>query len=78
MKECCKLNAWIPVSEKLPDLGSRVLVSLDDGHIDIDEYDEIREAPVSFSTETILVGVGFMENELEYVTHWKPLYPPES
>lgn len=65
-------NPWIKCSERLPGLGEQVLVRAGD-HVFISEWMEIREAPVSFSTQTIHVGYGFADDDLFEVTHWMPL-----
>lgn len=68
---------WIPVSERLPDIGQRVLVwSKHYGHEYIDEWIELREAPVSFSSQTIAVGEGWAESEFDDIERWMPLPPP--
>jgi hypothetical protein len=75
------LTRWIPVSERMPDKEELVLVWAKgyDGqyHAIEDWWCEISEAPLGFSSATIVVGEGWHENEFENVTHWKRITPPE-
>lgn len=52
---------WIPVSERLPDIGERVLISKVNGHIDIDYVDEEKHWHWVFD---------------DWVVAWKPLPEP--
>lgn len=70
---------WIPVGERLPPEGVRVLVyvpSCDLLPIQADEWNMQREAPVEWSSATIETGFMWDEHEFEEVTHWMPLPPP--
>ena len=75
------MSGWISVEDGPPELGERVLVFGDTmfGPIQfIDEWIEITEAPVSFSSQTIVVGVGWADSDPEEITHWMPLPPNPS
>lgn len=72
-------GGWISVEDRLPAIGQTVLVWSKQSwekepSLKIDCWDEQREAPVSFSSETIPVGPGWDEHDDFYqVTHWLPL-----
>ena len=76
------LTRWIPVSERMPDKEELVLVWAKgyDGqyHAMEDWWCEISEAPLGFSSATIIVGEGWHENEFENVTHWQRIKTPET
>lgn len=55
------ITQWIPVSERLPDIGERVLISKVNGHIDIDYVDEEKHWRWVFD---------------DWVVAWKPLPEP--
>lgn len=57
------LQQWIPVSEKLPKCGDRVLIT---------EGNAVFEASLSISHNWIRCGIGWAEG----VTHWMPLPEP--
>ena len=82
LRELHEEARWIPVSERLPDKEELVLVWAKgyDGqyHAIEDWWCEISEAPLGFSSATIVVGEGWHENEFENVTHWKRITPPET
>jgi len=65
---------WISLADKLPGKGVEVLAT-DGKQITIDIWDDIREAPVSFSSQTICVGEGWESDNWEN-THWMPLPKP--
>ena len=70
---------WVPVSERLPALGEEVLVYAPNDkfrQVAFDEWRELRECPVDFSTVSVVVGEGWQEYEFEEVTHWMPLPAP--
>lgn len=71
---------WIPCSERMPDAGSTVMVYLAEPafpgamRVVFDCWDEQYESPVSFSTVSVPVGLGWDSGiEYEAVTHWMPL-----
>jgi hypothetical protein len=70
---------WIAVDERMPEPGTdcivwhREYVKGRGPFAKIDRWDEQRECPVSFSTVSIPVGMGWDESEFEDVTHWMPL-----
>ena len=72
---------WVSVEERVPEVGQEVLVYgkspwESSPSIKVDRWDEIHEAPVSFSSATICVGEGWTENDSDDITHWSPLPPP--
>lgn len=73
-------SEWIPTSERMPPPGDQVLawcLSARGPYPMVDCWDEQHEAPVSFSSATIPVGLGWDSgNEFEQVSHWKPITPP--
>jgi hypothetical protein len=71
--------SWVPVTERLPALGDEVLVYAPNDKfrkVGFDEWRELRECPVDFSTVSVVVGEGWGEYEFDEVTHWMPLPPP--
>lgn len=73
-------DAWISVHDRVPAVGQEVLVFGQSPwekapSIKIDLWDEIHEAPVSFSSATVCVGEGWTENESDDITHWRELPP---
>lgn len=69
-------DAWISVEDRLPPVGEQVLVYVPNSQyekVQIDTWDMQREAPVSFSSETIEIGHGWDDHEFEDITHWMPL-----
>lgn len=73
-------SGWIACSERMPPQGEEVLVwqpepSFKGGAVvALDKWDEQYEAPVSFSSATIPVGLGWDSGvEWEHITHWMPL-----
>lgn len=76
------LLPWISVEDQRPPLGTECLVwvarpkYVKRPFADVERWDEIREAPVSFSSATIVVGEGWMEYDFEDVSHWIPLPLP--
>jgi hypothetical protein len=84
-KPCAPVPAgWTDPHEALPAIGEQVLVySLQPWEkapsIKLDTWDEQREAPLSFSTETIPIGPGWDEHDdFEAVLAWMrlPTVPP--
>jgi hypothetical protein len=72
---------WIAVDERMPEPGTDCLVwctALGPGKhfAKVDRWDEQREAPVSWSSATIPVGLGWDDSDYEDVSHWQPLPPP--
>lgn len=68
----------IPVwREGVPDKYGQYLVKRKDGSITIDEWAELREAPVSFSTKTISVGDGWLDHDIDEIAGFMPLPPTE-
>lgn len=73
---------WVSVQERMPPIGVEVLVYSKSPrwhapHISFDIWDEQHEAPVSFSSATIPVGLGWNDHDdFESVTHWAPLPEP--
>jgi hypothetical protein len=67
---------WISVEDRLPPKGELVQVYVPANEFckyAYDEWNDIHEAPVSFSSATICVGEGWLEHEYEEVSHWMPL-----
>lgn len=69
-------DGWVKCSERLPEIGTDCFVYTVEKFITQDCYDELHEAPVSFSSQTIPVGVGWLNHEFEEITHWMPALPP--
>lgn len=72
---------WISVEEQIPEIGTECLVWSKQSwekepSAKIDRWDEQREAPVSWSSETIPIGPGWDEHDFESVSHWMLLPPP--
>lgn len=76
---------WIACEDQMPEPGTECLVRVkalshkQDGpthYTHIDTWDEQHEAPVSWSSATIPVGLGWGSFDFEDVTHWMPLPPP--
>jgi hypothetical protein len=70
------LPQWVSVDERLPEVGMRVLVYVRDFPllpIQTDEWNEQRESPVEWSSETVAIGFGWDEHEFDEVSHWMPL-----
>jgi Protein of unknown function (DUF551) len=73
-------DGWIACSERMPEPGTEVLVYLDEApckngsRIAFDCWDEQYEAPVSWSSATIPVGLGW-DSGIDFykITHWQPL-----
>ncbi|MBP9032604.1 MAG: DUF551 domain-containing protein [Pseudomonadales bacterium] len=73
-------EGWIACSERMPEAGVEVLVWLaapvvkGGSQVAMDTWDEQHEAPVSWSSATIPVGVGWDSGtDWEGITHWMPL-----
>lgn len=73
-------SGWIACNERMPEAGSEVLVWLaapafrGDSRIAMDTWGEQHEAPVSWSSATIPVGMGWDSGtDWECITHWMPL-----
>lgn len=66
-------QGWVSVKERLPESGTDcfVLVTIGDKEFpDVDRWDEIHEAPVSFSSTTVCVGIGWQNYDFEEVMYW--------
>lgn len=64
---------WVPVDERLPPEGVRVLVYVPTCEllpIQADEWNEQREDPTGMGGPTIATGYMWDEHEFEEVTHW--------
>jgi hypothetical protein len=71
-------QGWISVEDRMPEAGTDCLVwgqssYLKAPHVRIDKWDEQHECPVSFSTATVPIGLGWDESLFDEVTHWMPL-----
>lgn len=67
---------WVPVDERLPPEGVRVLVYVPTCGllpIQADEWNEQREDPLGMGGPTVSTGHMWDEHEFEEVTHWMPL-----
>lgn len=72
-------GGWISVDERMPEDGQTVLVftpGMPVLDIWIDTWREQHEAPVSFSSATVPIGLGWDDHEFEAITHWQPLPAP--
>ena len=76
---------WIACEDQMPEPGTECLVRVKalsptqsgpTHYTHIDTWDEQHEAPVSWSSATIPVGLGWDSFDFEDVTHWQPLPPP--
>lgn len=70
---------WVPVEERLPPEGVRVLVYVPTCEllpIQADEWNEQREDPTGMGGPTIATGHMWDEHEFEEVTHWMFLPTP--
>ena len=68
-------NEWIPCSERLPNLGEDVLVTIYDDALDIGWFEHgERGIGLMFSTNEYCIDVE--ENVREDVTAWQPLPTP--
>lgn len=64
---------WISCAERMPEAGREVLVWHVQLGLGVDMWDEQYESPVSFSSATLPVGLGWDGGwEWEDVTHWMP------
>jgi hypothetical protein len=67
-------EAWIPVTERLPDEGAgEVLVWLTGGRCAFDEWRMHREDPTGMGGPTMEMGFMWRDYDFEEVTHWMPL-----
>lgn len=71
---------WIPVSERLPEPDTEVLVYgkspwAKEPYARIDTWAMQREAPLSFSSATIETGYMWDESDFDDISHWMPLPP---
>lgn len=73
-------SGWIACDERMPDAGVEVLVWLaapafkGSSNVAMDTWGEQHEAPVSWSSATIPVGMGWDSGtDWERITHWMPL-----
>lgn len=73
------MSDWISVNDRLPEMNQVVMVyvpEFDGFEIQLSEWVEYYEAPVSFSTETIKTGEGWADHDFDEVSHWQPLPEP--
>ena len=70
-------SEWVSVSERLPEIGA-TCVTWRDNYPWIDDYVELRESPVDFSSKTICTGTWFADDDLNEVTHWMLITPPST
>lgn len=71
---------WICVGGSLPEKDVMVLVYTPEGkylEYAVDEWVELYETPVPFSSSTICVGEGWSEHDFDEISHWAYLNPPE-
>lgn len=66
--------AWVDINDRVPDKGTDCLIWSQEPwekapSLKQDRWDEIHEAPVSFSSNTVYVGDGWVEDHT-CVTHW--------
>jgi hypothetical protein len=66
---------WISVEERLPEKDTPVLVT-DGISVHLDEWCDIFECPVAFSSATIHVGEGWASSDSDKITHYQPLPSP--
>lgn len=74
-----KMSDWVNVGDRVPETGQVVLVYFPERsfmQVDIEEWIEFRETPLSWSSITIPTGEGWSESEFEDITHWMPLPSP--
>lgn len=75
-KRAALSEGWVSVKERLPEPDVDVLVWLKKGGTVINCWTEIREAPVTWSSATIPVGMCWQDYDWEEVTHWRDLPAP--
>jgi hypothetical protein len=69
-------DGWVSVADGLPEMNKVVMVYIPDfeGYqIQLSEWVEYYEAPVSFSTATIKTGEGWADHDFDEITHWMSL-----
>lgn len=80
-------DGWVSVEERMPEPGTECLVWVVSSpwaqpgthYAALDTWDEQHEAPLSFSSATIPIGLGWGDHEYEDITHWQPIpAPPNS
>lgn len=77
------MTDWISVADRMPEPDTECLVwspgNAQHGPMTyIDTWQEQYECPVSFSSASIPVGLGWDSSSFEEITHWMPLpEPPE-
>lgn len=70
---------WIAVSDRMPEPETDCIVWKTSSYITtgpyaaLDRWGEQHECPVSFSTVSVPIGIGWDESDFEEVTHWMPL-----
>lgn len=70
---------WISVEDRLPNTDEIVLVLVPGARyqqVALDCWRMQREAPLSWSSATIEIGMGWDDHEFDEVTHWMPLPAP--
>jgi len=66
---------WVPVSERLPEPDTLCIV-MDSFGVTLDTWRMQREAPVSWSAQTIETGLGWDDHaDMLDVTYWMPMPP---
>lgn len=71
-------SQWISVDERLPETDDYVFVYLPNNNylkVDVDCWQMQKESPLSFSSQTVDIGMGWDDNDFEDVSHWMPLPP---
>lgn len=71
------LTGWTDINDSVPAKGTDCLVVSQEPwekapSVKLDRWDEIHEAPLSFSSATVYVGDGWVDDHCG-VTHWMPL-----
>lgn len=70
---------WISVEDRLPNTDEIVLVLVPGARyqqVALDCWRMQREAPLSWSSATIEIGMGWDDHEFDEVTHWMPIPTP--
>jgi hypothetical protein len=75
--------SWISVADRMPEPDTECIVwspgnAQHGPYAYLDTWREQRECPVSFSTVSVPVGLGWDSSPFKEITHWMPLPPPPS